>query len=325
MDIFIDKLSIIVGGRALLEDTQLKMTHGRKYGLIGRNGIGKTCLMNSLARMEFEKIPRYIQVLLVEQEIEGNEKTALDLVLETDGERMELLAEQDMLAEVSDAAAVQRLQAIYIRLEQIDAASAEARASQILFGLGFTQELLKRKTKHLSGGWRMRVSLARALFVKPDVLLLDEPTNHLDLDAVLWLQEYIIKCNHTVVVVSHAREFLNVVCNEVIHFFDQKLTSYKGNYDQFEKTRSERLGNQKKGFDSQQLKLSHMQDFIDKFRYNAKRASLVQSRIKAIQKMDLIDEVIDDPSCVFIFPEPEKLRPPLLRIEEGYLNNIYNN
>ncbi|KAM3127970.1 hypothetical protein pb186bvf_019901 [Paramecium bursaria] len=318
LDIILDKVSIIIGGRTLLEDSQLKLVYGRKYGLVGRNGIGKTCLMNSLARYEFENIPKHIQILLVEQEIAGSEKTPLEMVVETDVERAELLEEQARLEKLEDLTSGERLQQIFIRLEQIQAQFAEDRACQILYGLGFSDELMKRKTRHLSGGWRMRVSLARALFVQPDVLLLDEPTNHLDLDAVMWLEDYVIKCKHTVVVVSHAREFLNVVCNEIIHYYELKLTTYRGNYDQFEKTRSEKLMNQRKQFDSQQNKMQHMQSFIDKFRYNAKRASLVQSRIKAIQKMDLIDEVIEDPNCVFIFPSPEKLRPPLLKIEEGY-------
>lgn len=323
LDIMLDKIQIIVGGRMLLEDSQLKLVYGRKYGLVGRNGIGKTCLMNALARYEFEKIPKHVQILLVEQEIEGNDRTPLELVLETDSERTSLLEEQEKLSDSTDSKAGERLQQIYIRLEQIQADKAEQKAIDILVGLGFSPALMKRRTKHLSGGWRMRVSLARALFVQPDVLLLDEPTNHLDLDAVMWLEDYVINCKHTVVVVSHAREFLNVVCNEMLHYFELKLTPYKGNYDQFEKTRSEKNLNQKKQFTSQQDKLAHMQSFIDKFRYNAKRASLVQSRIKAIQKMDLIDEVLEDPSCVFIFPTPEKLRPPLLKIEEGYFE--YNN
>jgi len=212
----------------------------------------------------------------------------------------------------------ERITAINRRLEEIDAHKAESRAATILSGLGFTNPMLSKPISSLSGGWRVRVALAKALFVKPDVLLLDEPTNHLDLDAVMWLEDYVTNvCKNTVVVVSHAREFLNVVCTDVIHFFEQKLVYYKGNYDAFERTRSERNTMLKKQHDSQQLKLAHMQTFIDRFRYNAKRASLVQSRIKAMEKMELVEEVIEDPTCVFIFPTPDKLRPPLLKVEDG--------
>jgi ATP-binding cassette subfamily F protein 3 len=180
----------------------------------------------------------------------------------------------------------ERITAINRRLEEIDAHKAEARASTILSGLGFTNPMLSKPISSLSGGWRVRVALAKALFVKPDVLLLDEPTNHLDLDAVMWLEDYVTNvCKNTVVVVSHAREFLNVVCTDIIHFFEQKLVYYKGNYDSFERTRSERNSMLKRQHESQQLKLAHMQTFIDRFRYNAKRASLVQSRIKAMEKM----------------------------------------
>ena len=155
------------------------------------------------------------------------------------------------------------------------------------------------------------------MFVQPDILLLDEPTNHLDLDAVMWLEDYVVNCKNIVVVVSHAREFLNVVCTDVIHFFDFKLAYYKGNYDAYEKERYNKLTQQHKQIEAQQRSISHMQSFIDKFRYNAKRASLVQSRIKALNKMELVDDIIDDPTCVFIFPTPDKLRPPLLKIEDG--------
>ena len=163
----------------------------------------------------------------------------------------------------------------------------------------------------------MRVAIARALFVQPEILLLDEPTNHLDLDAVMWLEDYLVNWKNIVVVVSHAREFLNVVCSDIIHFFSLKLNYYRGNYDSFEKTRKQDFIQQSKQFESQKMKIDHMQSFIDKFRYNAKRASLVQSRIKALQKMELVEEIIEDPTCIFIFPTPDKLRPPLLKVEDG--------
>lgn len=312
-DLILDKLSLIIGGRYLLEDTVLKLVYGRKYGLVGRNGIGKTCLMNAIARGEYGS--NGMQILLVEQEIKETEKSALRTVVETDTERLQLLEEEHELIE-KDGSAL-RLQEIYKRLEEIDAHSAEVRAQIILAGLGFTPKMMHEELRRLSGGWRMRVALARALFVRPDILLLDEPTNHLDLDAVMWLEDYISRSKSTVVVVSHAREFLNMVCTDVIHFCEQKLTFYRGNYDHFETVRYERVTRQKQEFESQQAKISHIQSFIDKFRYNAKRASLVQSRIKAIEKMERIDEVIEDPTCVFIFPNPDKLRPPLLRLEDG--------
>jgi ATP-binding cassette, subfamily F, member 3 len=143
--------------------------------------------------------------------------------------------------------------------------------------------MVSNPTKNLSGGWRMRVTLARALFIKPDILLLDEPTNHLDLDAVMWLETYLGDCDQTVVVVSHAREFLNNVCNKIIHFHDQELFYYDGNYDSFEQKRNEDMRNQKKQYEKQQDKIEHTQKFIDQFRANKKRASLVQSRIKALE------------------------------------------
>ncbi|EEH11762.1 ABC transporter family protein (macronuclear) [Tetrahymena thermophila SB210] len=316
-DLQLDNVNVIIGGRALLEDAKLRLTYGRKYGLIGRNGIGKTCFMNALARSEFENMPKHLQILLVEQEMKQSHKSPIQLVLETDIEREQLLQEEQNLVTSNNPNTAARLQEIYERLEQIDAITAESRAASILGGLGFSQEMMRNPTQQLSGGWRMRVSLARALFVQPDVLLLDEPTNHLDLDAVMWLEDYIINCSITVVVVSHAREFLNVVCTDIIHFFEQKLVYYKGNYDQFEKTRTEKQAMAKKKFESQQSKIAHMQEFIDRFRCNANRAALVQSRIKAIGKLEHVEEIIEDPTCVFIFPTPEKLRPPLLKIEDG--------
>lgn len=186
-----------------------------------------------MARGDFEHIPKHIQILAVEQEISGIQKTPLEYVLETDLERTELLAEEEKLLELQgqEEGAADRLQEVMDKLDAIDAHTAEDRAMAILKGLGFSSEMQNRPTKSLSGGWRMRVALARALFVRPDVLLLDEPTNHLDLDAVMWLEDYVSECSHTVVIVSHDRSFLNAVCDNIIHIHNKKLVFYTGNYD----------------------------------------------------------------------------------------------
>jgi len=315
-DLHLDKITIVVGGKTLLEDTSLTFTYGHKYGLVGRNGIGKTTLLSQIARKDFEKFPRHLQILLVEQEVQGGDISVLQNVLECDAERDALLKEEAELSKDEEKNG-ERLMEIYKRLEEIDAHTAEARASIILTGLGFSHEDLQKPTKMFSGGWRMRVALARALFAQPDILLLDEPTNHLDLDAVMWLEDYLINWPNTVVIVSHAREFLNAVCTDIYHFDNQKLVYYKGNYDSFEKKRSETILQKRREAEAQKMRIEHVQKFIDKFRYNAKRASLVQSRIKALSRMELIEEIVEDPTCVFIFPTPDKLRPPLLKIDDG--------
>jgi len=315
-DLVLDNVTLTIGGKNLLEDANMKFTYGHKYGLVGRNGIGKTCLMTSICRREFEKFPDHLQIFLVEQEIEGNDWSVLQTVLETDTEREELLAEERECNKDQEHNGL-RLNEIFHRLEEIEAFDAEAKASIILRGLGFSNEDLQRPTKDFSGGWRMRVALARALFACPDILLLDEPTNHLDLEAVMWLEDYLVDWPNTCIIVSHAREFLNVVCTDIYHYHESKLTYYKGNYDAYDKKRSETIIQRRKESENQKTKIEHVQKFIDRFRANAKRASMVQSRIKSLNRMELVEEIMDDPTCVFRFPTPEELQPPLLKIEDG--------
>ncbi len=315
-DLVLENITLNFGDNVLLQNTDLKLIYGHRYGLIGRNGIGKSSLMTAIARRNFENFPKDLQVFIVEQEIVPDMKSALQTVLEVDDEREELLAEEAKLNKDQTANGV-RLVEIYKRLDEIDAHTAVARASSILSGLGFSAKDLNRPTKEFSGGWRMRVALARALFADPDILLLDEPTNHLDLDAVIWLEEYLNDWPNTVVIVSHARGFLNNVCTDIIHFRDQVLTQHKGDYDTFEKRRTALITQKKRESEAQKMKIEHTQKFIDRFRANNARAALAQSKIKELAKMEIVEEIIEDPAYVFKFPCAENLDPPLLKIEDG--------
>ena len=330
VDIIVPNFTISIGGRTLIDDASLKIAYGRRYVLVGRNGIGKTTLLNHITRKEIDGIPKHLQILHVEQEVVSSDRTLIEEVLSCDHERTRLFKElDDVTNEINngstDKTLTEKMIHLNKRLQDINAEEAESKAIGIISGLGFYNEDLLKPTKNFSGGWRMRIALAKALFVQPDILLLDEPTNHLDMNAVMWLEDYLNTWPYTLVVVSHARDFINNVATDIIHLTNQKLYYYKGNYDEFERSRSERAKLLSKQKTNQTKKVEHMQSFIDKFRANAKRASLVQSRIKAMNKIEIIEEILEDPSCIFVFPTPDKLNPPILRLDNvdlGYGNKL---
>jgi len=288
-DIKVESFTLAYKSMILLRDADLTIAHGRKYGLIGPNGTGKSTLLRHISQRHLP-IPKHIQMLHVEQEIEGTEQIALDAVLEADVERSSLLKELEDLQPLSEKnteegfKAQERCTDIHKRLRAIGAHSAEARAAAILSGLQFTTEMQKKKTKEFSGGWRMRISLARALFVLPDLLLLDEPTNHLDLDAVIWLEAYLKRYKKTLLLVSHDRNFLNGVVTDIISLQDQKLVYFKGNYDNFEYGRTLLKKQQEKAHKIQEKKKKEIQEKQDKNARDQKRKMEKKPQVEKIAK-----------------------------------------
>ncbi|KAE9349618.1 ABC transporter F family member 3 [Phytophthora fragariae] len=325
-DIHVPRLTINFKGKTLLRDTALKVVAGRRYGLVGKNGAGKTTLLRYISHYELEGFPRHIRIQLVEQEsaskLSKDERSVLEVVLAADYERSMLLQEEKELAAEEAAQGVDhsvRLKEIYDRLVDIDSDTAESRARTILSGLQFPDHVMDGPAKALSGGWRMRTALAGALFMAPDLLLLDEPTNHLDLEAVIWLEHYLEKYDKQMIVVSHDRNFLNAVTTDIVYLTNQKLVYYKGDYNTFEHTMKENLRQQRKAYDAQQMKIQHMQEFIERFRANAKKAPLVQSRVKALDKIlrnELIDEPEDEHAFRMHFPPAEPLGRPIIAVED---------
>ncbi|CAI5692419.1 unnamed protein product [Oreochromis niloticus] len=320
-DIRIENFDVSFGERCLLQGAELSLASGRRYGLIGRNGLGKTTLLKMLASRSL-RVPAHISILHVEQEVAGNETSALQSVLESDTVREDLLGEERRLNAriangIADGMESVRLSEIYGKLEEIEADKAPARASVILAGLGFSPRMQQQATKEFSGGWRMRLALARALFARPDLLLLDEPTNMLDVRAILWLENYLQTWQSTILVVSHDRNFLNAVVTDIIHLHSQRLDSYRGNYENFIKTKEDRLKNQQREYEAQLQYRQHIQVFIDRFRYNANRAAQVQSKLKLLEKLPELKPIEKETEVTLRFPDNfEKLSPPILQLDE---------
>ncbi|XP_053246706.1 ATP-binding cassette sub-family F member 3 [Podarcis raffonei] len=320
-DVRIENFDVSFGERVLLTGADLNLAYGRRYGLVGRNGLGKTTLLKMIASSNL-RIPSHISILHVEQEVAGDDTPALQSVLECDTTRESLLKEEkELTARVNsgrgEGTEGARLSEIYARLEEIEADKAPARASVILAGLGFSAKMQQQTTKEFSGGWRMRLALARALFARPDLLLLDEPTNMLDVKAIIWLENYLQTWQSTILVVSHDRNFLNAVATDIIHLHSQRLDSYRGDFENFVKIKEERLKNQQREYEAQQQYREHIQVFIDRFRYNANRASQVQSKLKLLEKLPKLKPVDKDSEVIMKFPDGfEKFSPPILQLDE---------
>lgn len=311
----ITDLSLRVAGRLLLDHASLALPTGAKAGLVGRNGTGKTTLFKAItgdlpSETGSVYIPKNTRIGQVAQEAPGTEEPLIEIVLKADLERAALLAEE------ATATDPNRIGEIHMRLADIDAHSAEARAATILAGLGFDDAAQRRPASSFSGGWRMRVALAAVLFSQPDLLLLDEPTNYLDLEGTLWLENYVAKYPHTVLLISHDRDLLNRAVNSIVHLDQKKLTFWRGGYDQFERQRAEQAELMEKSKAKQEAARKHLQSFVDRFRAKASKARQAQSRIKALEKMKPIASMIDDTVRPFSFPEPVKtVASPIIAME----------
>ncbi|KAG9154262.1 hypothetical protein Leryth_000723 [Lithospermum erythrorhizon] len=328
-DIRIESLSLTFHGHDLIVDSELELNYGRRYGLLGLNGCGKSTLLTSIGMRELP-IPEHMDIFHLSREIEASDMSSLEAVINCDEERIKLEKEVEELA-----AQVRwmewKQQACYERLDALDASTAEKRAAEILFGLGFDKQMQAKKTRDFSGGWRMRIALARALFMNPTILLLDEPTNHLDLEACVWLEETLKKFDRILVVISHSQDFLNGVCTNIIHMQSKKIKIYSGNFDQYLQTRSELEENQMKQYKWEQEQISHMKEYIARFGHgSAKLARQAQSKEKTLAKMErggLTEKVARDSVLVFRFVDVGKLPPPVpvCRVAFGYTpdNLIY--
>jgi ATP-binding cassette subfamily F protein 2 len=316
-DLKIENFSLSLHGTVLVDDTTLELNFGRRYGLIGLNGAGKSSIMNCIGHREIP-VPEHISVYHLEREIAATELTALEAVIEdVENERKRLEEEAEELVLSEEGANSERLMTAYERIDELEAETAQKRAGEILHGLGFSKIMQQKKTKEFSGGWRMRIALAKALFMRPMMLLLDEPTNHLDLEACVWLEEYLKEYNRILLLVSHSQDFLNGVCTNIIHLQSRKLTYYSGNYDTYVKSRAEREENQMKQYNWEQDQISHMKNYIARFGHgSAKLARQAQSKEKTLAKMEaagLTERVQQDKILVLRFADPGTLPPPVVQ------------
>ncbi|XP_028178977.1 ATP-binding cassette sub-family F member 1 [Ostrinia nubilalis] len=335
VDIKVENFSISAKGKDLFVNANLLIANGRRYGLVGPNGHGKTTLLRHLAQRAFP-LPPHIDILLCEQEVTANDMSAVDTILEADVKRTELLKEAKELeaeTEKGNLSKQDRLNEVYSELKAIGADSAEPRARRILAGLGFSREMQNRATKNFSGGWRMRVSLARALYIEPTLLLLDEPTNHLDLNAVIWLDNYLQGWKKTLLVVSHDQSFLDNVCNEIIHLDQQKLFYYKGNYSMFKKMYAQKRKEMIKEYEKQEKRLKELKAHGQSKKAAEKKQKEALTRKQEKNRSKSQREEADEGAAPvtllqrpkeyivkFSFPDPPPLQPPILGLHNVNFN-----
>jgi len=325
--IVFSSLQIRRGVRVLLDNATATINPGQKVGLVGKNGCGKSTLL-SLLKNEIGAdsgsftYPGTWQLAWVNQETPALNEAAIDYVIDGDREYRQLEAQLNDANARNDGHAIAT---VHGQLDAIDAWTIRSRAASLLHGLGFANEQLERPVSDFSGGWRMRLNLAQALICRSDLLLLDEPTNHLDLDAVIWLEKWLKSYPGTLILISHDRDFLDPVVDKILHIEQQSLFEYTGNYSAFERQRATRLAQQQATYESQQQRVAHLQSFIDRFKAKASKAKQAQSRIKMLERMELIAPAHVDNPFHFSFRAPESLPNPLLKMEKvsaGYGDRI---
>ena len=323
-------IAIRRGSRLLFSEASFTIHKGQKIGLTGANGAGKSSLF-ALLRDELHadegefSMPPNLEVAHVAQETPALSCSAIDYVLDGDRELRQLQQQLQAAEQSHDGL---KLADLHAQLEHIGGYTAQARASRLLNGLGFSTQQESQAVSSFSGGWRMRLNLAQALMCRSDVLLLDEPTNHLDLDAVIWLQEWLIKYPGTLMLISHDRDFLDTITDHIVHIEQAKAEIYTGNYSDFERMRAEKLAQQQTAYEKQQREMAHIQSFIDRFKAQATKAKQAQSRIKSLERMELIAQAHVDSPFSFSFPPPKKMPNPLLKLDEadiGYGDKIIIN